>query len=69
MKPPTKMKEPQASSKADRSAGINIPIIVYSSANHAGRNRREVLQAGGNGVTASPLELLELVDKARGASN
>jgi len=55
--------------KEVRKAGFDIPIIVYSSANQAQRSRSDVIEAGGNGVTASPLELFELIDKAMGNSN
>lgn len=54
--------------KAILSAGIDLPVIVYSSANYATRNRREVLEAGGYEVTASPIDLFELIDKVIDAS-
>jgi hypothetical protein len=54
--------------KAIDSAGIDLKVIVYSSANYAARNRREVLDAGGYEVTASPIELYELIDKVIGDS-
>lgn len=54
--------------KAISIAGIDLPVIVYSSANYATRNRREVLEAGGYEVTASPIDLFELIDKVIDAS-
>jgi CheY-like chemotaxis protein len=44
-----------------RSAGYQLPFIVYSSQKYADRNRQEVLDAGGDGATSSPVELLEWV--------
>jgi CheY-like chemotaxis protein len=49
--------------KAIRRAGYNIPFLVYSSQKYAARNDEEVKSAGGNGATASPVELLEWIDR------
>jgi CheY-like chemotaxis protein len=49
--------------KAVRSAGFSVPFFVYSSQSYAARNNAEVIAAGGDGATASPVELLEWVEK------
>ncbi|MFN2453381.1 MAG: response regulator [Pyrinomonadaceae bacterium] len=54
--------------KAIDNAGLSLPVIVYSSANYAARNRHEVLEAGGYEVTASPTDLYELIKKVMGDS-
>lgn len=46
---------------AMRRAGFDTPFIVYSSRRYADRNKAEVLQAGGDGATASPIELIEWI--------
>jgi len=47
--------------KALRKASLQMPVFVYSSQKYIERTRDEVLQAGGNGATASPVELFEMV--------
>jgi CheY-like chemotaxis protein len=47
--------------KAAREAGIQVPIFVYSSTQSASRYRDDVLANGGNGITASPVELFEMI--------
>jgi CheY-like chemotaxis protein len=49
--------------KAIRSAGYDVPFLVYSSQKYAVRNNDEVIAAGGDGATASPVELLEWISK------
>lgn len=44
-----------------RSVGLTVPVFVYTSARSLERARQEVLAAGGNGATASAVELFELV--------
>lgn len=44
-----------------RAAGVNTAIFIYSSARAAQRKRDDVLTAGGNGITASPVELFEML--------
>lgn len=46
-----------------RGRGLQIPIYIYTSDKAVREHRREVLALGGNGITASPLELLALVDE------
>ncbi|MCC8977608.1 response regulator [Bradyrhizobium acaciae] len=46
-----------------RRAGYNVPFLVYSSQKYAARNSAEVRSAGGDGATASPVELLEWIDR------
>jgi CheY-like chemotaxis protein len=46
-----------------RRAGYNVPFLVYSSQKYAARNNEEVRSAGGDGATASPVELLEWIDR------
>jgi CheY-like chemotaxis protein len=48
--------------KALRRAGYNVPFLVYSTQKYAARNNEEVKSAGGDGATASPVELLEWID-------
>ncbi len=43
--------------KAVREAGINLPILVYTTLNLYGRTINEVVAAGGNGATMSAEEL------------
>ena len=47
-----------------RSAGVSVPIFVYSTTQDAERYRDDVLSAGGNGATASPVELFEMIREA-----
>jgi CheY-like chemotaxis protein len=47
--------------EAVRAAGIDIPIIIYTSVESAARYRDDVLAAGGSGITASPVELDEMI--------
>lgn len=49
--------------KAARKAGYNVPFLVYSSQKYAARNKEEVIEANGDGATASPVELLEWIGK------
>lgn len=44
-----------------RTAGVAIPIFVYSSARGIGTVRDDVLGVGGTGVTASTVELFEML--------
>lgn len=44
-----------------RKAGFQTPFMVYSSQRYAERARQDVLAAGGDGATSSPVELLEWV--------
>jgi CheY-like chemotaxis protein len=58
--------------RAIREAGIDrkmLPVIVYSSAKYAERNRADVIAADGNGVTASPVELFEMIHSIIPLSN
>lgn len=48
--------------QAIRRAGLDeLPVFIYSSARYLERTKQEVLSAGGNGATASPVELFEAV--------
>ena len=47
--------------KEARNANIQVPIFVYSSTQSVSRYRDDILNAGGNGATASPLELFEML--------
>ena len=49
-----------------RKAGLSIPIFIYGSARALEKTRDEVLAVGGNGATASSIELYEML---RGALN
>jgi CheY-like chemotaxis protein len=51
--------------KAMRDAGIEAPFFVYTSSQTALRENEAVKAAGGNGATASPLDLYELVGMTR----
>ncbi|MBR1177540.1 response regulator [Bradyrhizobium sp. KB893862 SZCCT0404] len=44
-----------------RRAGHTVPFLVYSSQRNAARNNEEVKAAGGDGATASAVELLEWI--------
>jgi CheY-like chemotaxis protein len=44
-------------------AGLAIPVFVYSSQRYIERTRDDVLQAGGAGATASPVELFEMLHR------
>ena len=46
---------------AVRKAGLQVPVLVYSTQKYAERARQEVAAAGGDGATSSPVELLEWV--------
>jgi CheY-like chemotaxis protein len=46
-----------------RRAGYNVPFLVYSSQKNTARNNDEIRSAGGDGATASPVELLEWIDR------
>lgn len=46
---------------AVRKAGLQVPFMIYSSQKYADRARNEVIAAGGDGATSSPVELLEWV--------
>jgi CheY-like chemotaxis protein len=54
--------------RAARVAGITVPMFVYSSRQAAARTREEVIAAGGNGATASTVELFELLREATGVA-
>jgi CheY-like chemotaxis protein len=49
--------------KAMRDAGIGAPIFIYSSFETASSSRDEVLMSDGNGITASPVELFEMIHR------
>jgi CheY-like chemotaxis protein len=49
--------------KAVRKAGYQMPFLVYSSQKSAARNNEEVRRSGGDGATASPVELKEWINK------
>jgi CheY-like chemotaxis protein len=51
-----------------RSAGLPVPVFIYCSARALQRTRDEALAAGANGVTASSVELFELLQEALGAA-
>lgn len=44
-----------------RESALNVPVFVYCSVRGAAQHRPEVLATGGNGITASPVELFELL--------
>lgn len=44
-----------------RKNNMKLPIYIYSSARDLDKNKKETLEVGGNGATASPVELFELV--------
>jgi CheY-like chemotaxis protein len=44
-----------------RDAGLGLPIFIYTSPRAVTRYRAEILGAGGDGVTSSPIELFELI--------
>jgi len=46
-----------------RRAGYKVPFFVYTTKKYAVRNNEEVKSAGGDGATASPVELLEWIDR------
>lgn len=46
---------------AMRRAGFDTPFMVYSARRYADRNNAEVREAGGDGATASPIELMEWI--------
>ena len=47
--------------KAVRKEGIQIPIFVYTSEQAVTKNYKDILEAGGNGATSSPVELFEML--------
>ena len=49
--------------RAMREAGLDLPFIVYTSRRSADRAAENVKAAGGDGATASPVVLLEWVQK------
>jgi CheY-like chemotaxis protein len=49
-----------------RAAGLRIPIFVYTSSSNLERNREDVARIDGNGVTASPVELFEMISRVIG---
>lgn len=46
-----------------REAGIEVPIFFYTSHQSVERYREEVMASGGNGITASPVELLGMINR------
>jgi CheY-like chemotaxis protein len=46
-----------------RSRGINLPIYIYAAPEAVEKYAQQVLQAGGNGITASPLQLFQFIDQ------
>ncbi len=48
---------------AIKRAGYTLPFLVYTSQKYAARNDAEVKAAGGDGATASAVELLEWVNR------
>lgn len=51
-----------------RAEGLATPFLVYSSARYAAQNRQQVIAAGGDGATSSPIELLEWLRRKIGLS-
>ena len=48
--------------EAVREAGMTLPILLYTGPpEYAKKIKDEVTAAGGNGVTASPVELFEML--------
>jgi|HubBroStandDraft_6_1064221.scaffolds.fasta_scaffold30682_4 CheY-like chemotaxis protein len=42
----------------------NVPIFVYTSTSQVSRKKKQVEDAGANGLTASPVELLEMLHRS-----
>ncbi|EZP73671.1 hypothetical protein BV96_01114 [Sphingomonas paucimobilis] len=51
---------------AMRRNGFTLPFLVYSSAKYVGQNQQIVKSAGGDGATASPIELMEWLQSKAG---
>jgi vacuolar-type H+-ATPase subunit F/Vma7 len=51
---------------AMRRAGFRIPFIIYSAPKYVAQNKNKVLSAGGDGATASQVELLEWLTEKTG---
>ena len=49
--------------RALRTENIKVPIYVYTSPASVERTRNQVTAVGGNGTTASQVELFELLDR------
>lgn len=49
--------------KSGESNVPNIPIYVYDSVTVVKRRSKQVQEAGGNGITASPIQLFEFIDQ------
>ena len=49
--------------RALREAGIEVPIFFYTSHQSFERYREEVMASGGNGITASPVDLLGMINR------
>jgi CheY-like chemotaxis protein len=47
-----------------RSRGLNLPIYIYAAPDAEEKYAQPVLQAGGNGITASPLQLFQFIDQS-----
>lgn len=47
-----------------RSAGVAVPIFVYTSQKYAQQHHDQSLEVGGNGATASPVALFKIVEQA-----
>jgi CheY-like chemotaxis protein len=47
-----------------RSRGLNLPIYIYAGPEAVEKYTQQVLQAGGNGITASPLQLFQFIDQS-----
>ena len=50
-----------------KTSGLDLPFMIYSSAKFADRNRQQVSDAGGDGATSSPIELLDWVTRRAGS--
>lgn len=48
--------------EAARTADVQAPIFVYTSSGSVLKYRDDVLAAGGNGITSSPVELFEMIN-------
>ena len=44
-----------------RGAKVDVPIFVYSTPRTVGQHYNDIMRAGGNGATSSPVELIELL--------
>lgn len=53
---------------AIRRAGYKMPFLVYSAKRYVARNREEVIAAGGDGASASAVELFEWVERVTARS-